>query len=159
MTPTGVVHAARAALGRSRRGLLLLVAAVGIASLLLRMRGVLLGRSDELRRRGRAGGRAADRRGQHDGVVVAARRDRAGSRDSRPVALRPGDLARADEARIQVALLPLLRGEIVVTEVRLVSPVLFVVRGVDGGWNVGATPLRARRRAAASRAASGRRRR
>jgi hypothetical protein len=55
----------------------------------------------------------------------------------------PGDLARIDEARIEVALLPLLRGEVVVNEVRLIAPVLFVVRGVDGGWNIGATPERA----------------
>ncbi|HEY8515225.1 MAG TPA: AsmA family protein [Candidatus Binatia bacterium] len=56
----------------------------------------------------------------------------------------PGDLARIDEARLQVAFLPLLRGKVVVTEVRLVSPVIYVVRGVDGGWNVGATPVRER---------------
>ena len=48
----------------------------------------------------------------------------------------PGDLAHADEARLEVALLPLLRGQIVVTEVHLLNPVFRVVRGTDGGWNL-----------------------
>lgn len=125
-------------------GLLLVLLAAGTAAslLVLRMRGVLAGRSDELVV---AVGRAVGlpiRAGSVDvswwppGVTAQDLE----IPDRSPYG--PGDLARADEARIQVALLPLLRGEIVVTEVRLVSPVLFVVRGVDGGWNVGATPAR-----------------
>ena len=130
------------------RGAALGVAGLAVVALLLgtvvlvRVRGVLAGRSEELVA---AVGRAA-------GVPIAA-----GSVDvswwppgvtAHAVEIPdrspygPGDLARIDEARIQVALLPLLRGEIVVTEVRLVSPVLFVVRGVDGGWNLTATPAR-----------------
>ena len=124
-------------------GLLLVVAAVGTGVVLMRMRGVLLGRSDELVA---AVGRAVGLPIAAESVTVSWWPPGVTAQDlvipdQSPYG--PGDLARADEARIQVALLPLLRGEIVVTEVRLVSPVLFVVRGVDGGWNVGATPVRA----------------
>lgn len=136
--------------GRSRtwlRALAIVAAALTVVVLALgtvvavRVRGVLGGRTEELLA---AVGRAA-------GVPIAAEsvdvswwppgvsaHDLA-IPDESPYG--PGDLARVDEARIEVALLPLLRGEIVVTEVRLMSPVLYVVRGVDGGWNIGATSL------------------
>lgn len=122
--------------------LLLAVAAVGGSVLVLRMRGVLAGRSDDLVA---AVGRAVGLPISAASVEVSwwppgVTAQELEIPDESPYG--PGDLARADEARIQVALLPLLRGEIVVTEVRLLSPVLFVVRGVDGGWNVGATPVR-----------------
>jgi AsmA-like C-terminal region len=48
----------------------------------------------------------------------------------------PGDLVSADEARFEFALLPLLGGRLVVSEVRLQAPVLRVVRGAEGGWNL-----------------------
>lgn len=109
---------------------------------LVRVRGVLAGRSDELVA---AVGRAVGLPIAADLVEVSWWPPGVTARDveipdQSPYG--PGDLARVDEARIQVALLPLLRGAIVVTELRLVSPVLFVVRGVDGGWNLGATPAR-----------------
>lgn len=135
-TPRGLRWAGLALL------LLLLVAGTAASLLMLRMRGVLAGRSDELVV---AVGRAVGLPIQAESVALSWWPPGVTARDleipdGSPYG--PGDLARADEARIQVALLPLLRGAIVVTEVRLVSPVLFVVRGVDGGWNVGATPGR-----------------
>ncbi len=119
-----------------------IVGGVAASMLMLRMRGVLAGRSDELLA---AVGRAAGLPIRAEDVTVSWWPPGVTAQDleipdESPYG--PGDLARADEARIQVALLPLLRGEIVVTEVRLISPVLFVVRGVDGGWNVGAAPVR-----------------
>lgn len=119
---------------------LLLAAAVSGTVLVIRMRGVLEGRSEELVA---AVGRAVGLPITAGSVTVSWWPPGVAAQDleipdESPYG--PGDLARADEARIQVALLPLLRGEIVVTEVRLMSPVLFVVRGFDGGWNVGATP-------------------
>ncbi len=48
----------------------------------------------------------------------------------------PGDLAHAEEASFEIGLLPLLRGRVVVTDVRLQAPVVRVVRGADGGWNL-----------------------
>jgi hypothetical protein len=121
-----------------------LVLALGIASLVtLRVRTVLDGRSDELLA---AVGHAAGLTIVADGVEVSwwppgVTAHGVQIPDESPYG--PGDLARVDEARIQVALLPLLRGELKVTELRLVAPVVYVVRGVDGGWNVGATPVRA----------------
>lgn len=128
---------------------LAIAAAVSIALLLVlgtvvlvRVRGVLAGRTEELVA---AVGRALGLPIAADLVEVSwwppgvTARD-VSIPDQSPYG--PGDLARVDEARIQVALLPLLRGEIVVTELRLIAPVLFVVRGVDGGWNLGATPAR-----------------
>lgn len=109
---------------------------------LVRVRGVLSGRSEELVAAvGRAVGLpiAVDRAEVSWWPPGATAHD-IEIPDRSPYG--PGDLARIDEARIQVALMPLMRGEIVVTEVRLVAPVLFVVRGVDGGWNLGATPAR-----------------
>jgi hypothetical protein len=122
--------------------LLVVVAGVAASVLMLRTRGVLADRTDELLA---AVGRAVGLPIRAEDVTVSWWPPGVTARDleipdESPYG--PGDLARADEARIQVALLPLLRGEIVVTEVRLISPVLFVVRGVDGGWNVGATPAR-----------------
>jgi hypothetical protein len=124
-------------------GALLIVVLLVLGTVLLvRVRGVLAGRSEELVAEvGRAAGLPLAAESvevswwppgvtAHDVEIP----------DHSPYG--PGDLARVDEARIQVALLPLLRGEIAVTELRLVSPVLFVVRGIDGGWNVGATPAR-----------------
>ncbi|MEW6268874.1 MAG: AsmA-like C-terminal region-containing protein [Thermodesulfobacteriota bacterium] len=124
-------------------GALVLVAAGGATTLvLLRVRTVLEGRSDELVA---AVGHAAGLPIAADGVSVSwwppgVTAHGVEIPDRSPYG--PGDLARIDEARLQVALLPLLRGLVVVTEVRLVSPVVYVVRGVDGGWNVGATPVR-----------------
>lgn len=115
---------------------------LAMAVVVVRMRGVLAGRSEELVAAvGHAVGlplsaESVDMSWWPPGVTAQD----VAIPDQSPYG--PGDLARIDEARIQVALLPLLRGEIVVTEVRLVSPVLFVVRGIDGGWNVGATPAR-----------------
>jgi hypothetical protein len=121
---------------------LLLVAGTGATLLVLRMRGVLESHGDELVA---AVGRAVGLPIRAESVAVSWWPPGVTAYDleipdQSPYG--PGDLARADEARIQVSLLPLLRGEVVVTEVRLVSPVLFVVRGVDGGWNVGTTPIR-----------------
>jgi len=48
----------------------------------------------------------------------------------------PGNLGYADEARFEFELLPLVRGRLVVNEVRLQAPVLRIVRGADGGWNL-----------------------
>ena len=122
-------------------GLAVVALVVGTV-LLVRVRGVLAGRSEELVA---AVGRAAGLPITAGSVDVSWWPPGVTAHDLEipdrsPYG--PGDLVRADEARIQVALLPLLRGEIVVTEVRLVSPVLFVVRGVDGGWNLAATPAR-----------------
>ncbi len=110
--------------------------------LLMRARAALEGRSDELLA---AVGRAAGLPISAEDLVVSwwppgVTAHNVHIPDESPYG--PGDLARADEARLQLALLPLLRGELVVTEVRLLSPVVFVVRGVDGGWNVSATPVR-----------------
>jgi len=58
----------------------------------------------------------------------------------------PGTLAYAEEARFDLSVRSLLRGRIVVDEVRLQSPVVRAVRGADGGWNL-------RRRGAAVAAA------
>jgi hypothetical protein len=124
-------------------GVLLLVAAsLGGTVLVVRMRGVLAGRSDELVA---AVGRSVGLPISAGNVTVSwwppgVTASDLDIPDESPYG--PGDLARADEARIEVALLPLLRGEIVVTEVRLLAPVVFVVRGFDGGWNVSATPVR-----------------
>jgi hypothetical protein len=52
----------------------------------------------------------------------------------------PGDLAHADEVRLEVALLPLLHGQLVVDEVRIFDPVLRLVRGEGGGWNLAGRP-------------------
>lgn len=126
------------AIGAAILAVLLLALGTVVA---VRVRGVLGGRTEELLA---AVGRAAGVPIAAESVDVSwwppgvAAHDLAIPDDS-PYG--PGDLARVDEARIQVALLPLLRGEIVVTEVRLMSPVVFVVRGVDGGWNLGATPV------------------
>ncbi|MFM8409213.1 MAG: hypothetical protein ACKOCT_02975 [Alphaproteobacteria bacterium] len=48
----------------------------------------------------------------------------------------PGTLAYAEEARFDLSLASLLRGRIVVDEVRLQAPVVRAVRGADGGWNL-----------------------
>jgi hypothetical protein len=48
----------------------------------------------------------------------------------------PGDLAYADEARFDFELLPLLRGDLAVNDIRLQAPVVRIVRGADGGWNL-----------------------
>lgn len=48
----------------------------------------------------------------------------------------PGTLAYAEEARFELSLGELLRGRIVVDDVRLQAPVLRAVRGADGGWNL-----------------------
>ncbi|MEY4950309.1 MAG: AsmA family, partial [Pseudomonadota bacterium] len=48
----------------------------------------------------------------------------------------PGTLAYAEEARFKLSLGELLRGRIVVDDVRLQAPVLRAVRGADGGWNL-----------------------
>lgn len=115
---------------------------VAIGVLLVRMQGVLEGQSEELVS---AVGRAIGLPIEAAGVEVSwwppgVTAQDVEIPDHSPYG--PGDLARVDEARIEVALLPLLRGEVVVNEVRLIAPVLFVVRGVDGGWNVSATPER-----------------
>ncbi len=49
--------------------------------------------------------------------------------------LGPGDLVHADEARLVVRGWPLLTGTVVVQRVEVVSPVVRLVRGVEGGWN------------------------
>jgi hypothetical protein len=124
-------------------GALLLVAATaGGTALVLRMRGVLAGRSDDLVA---AVGRAVGLPITAGNVALSwwppgVTAQNLEIPDESPYG--PGDLARADEARIEVAVLPLLRGKIVVTEVRLAQPVVFVVRGFDGGWNIGTTPAR-----------------
>lgn len=48
----------------------------------------------------------------------------------------PGMLAYAEEARFELSIPQLLRGRIVVDEVRLQAPVVRAVRGADGGWNL-----------------------
>jgi len=48
----------------------------------------------------------------------------------------PGTLAYAEEARFDLSLVNLLRGRLVVDEVRLQAPVVRAVRGADGGWNL-----------------------
>lgn len=49
----------------------------------------------------------------------------------------PGSLAHADEARLRLGMAALLRGEAIVRSVELDTPVVRLVRGLDGGWNVG----------------------
>ena len=116
--------------GRSRtwlRALAIVAAALTVVVLALgtvvavRVRGVLGGPRSCSRRSDRAASVpiAAERRP----VVVAPGSAHTTSR-SRRVAVRSGRPRARRQARIEVALLPLLRGEIVVTEVRLMSPVL-----------------------------------
>ena len=45
------------------------------------------------------------------------------------------DVAEVDEARLRVALGPLLRGRIEIDDIRLVAPRLRLVRDADGVWN------------------------
>lgn len=54
--------------------------------------------------------------------------------------LGPGNLAHADEVRFVVQSLPLLSGNVVVQRVEVVSPVVRLVRGVDGTWNFSGGP-------------------
>ncbi len=49
--------------------------------------------------------------------------------------LGPGNLVHADEARLVVRSWPLLLGTVVIQRVEVASPVVRLVRGVDGAWN------------------------
>lgn len=52
--------------------------------------------------------------------------------------LGPGNIVHADEVRLVVRALPLLSGRVEVKRVEVASPVVRLVRGVAGGWNVSA---------------------
>ncbi|MDG2307402.1 MAG: AsmA-like C-terminal region-containing protein [Candidatus Binatia bacterium] len=57
--------------------------------------------------------------------------------------LGPGSLVHADEARLVVRAWPLLYGTVVVKRVEVASPVVRLVRGVDGTWNFAGRPAAA----------------